>query len=229
MALARPRAILFDMDGTIIDTERTAALALRECLKPFHITLSAEDGDAVTGRKWEFGIEILFDRYGPAFRAQGVTPESFLKTVVDHHRRHLESLPSLPAIPGAFAAVHALAKQLPVALVSGSQRREIEWAMGQGGVLDLFQFILGAEDYTRSKPAPDGYLAALKRLGVAPADALVFEDSEAGIGSGLAAGMTVVAVTYAGHAGRFAAQAHARIKDFTDPTWDDLGRALARL
>lgn len=226
MKLRVPRAILFDMDGTLIDTERTAGQVLRDALARFKITPTQEESEAITGRKWEYGIEVLFKSYGPAFRAAQVTPEMLTRQVVEAHRRHLESLPSLPLIPGSPEAVQALCKQLPIALVSGSQRGEIQWAMSRAGIFDCFRFVMGAEDYRRSKPAPDGYLAALGQLGVKPEEALIFEDSEAGIASGLAAGATVVAVTYAGHAGKFAPRAHARIQDFTQDPWSDLARAL---
>jgi beta-phosphoglucomutase-like phosphatase (HAD superfamily) len=97
------------------------------------------------------------------------------------------------------------------------------------GILDCFQFFLGAEDYARSKPSPEGYQAAFVRLGVQPHEVLIFEDSEAGITSALAAGARVIAVTGAGHSGRLAEKAHAQIRDFTAHGWHDLGQVLGAL
>jgi beta-phosphoglucomutase len=94
------------------------------------------------------------------------------------------------------AAVRFAAKRVPVAIVSGAARAEIEPVIEAAGLASLFTAIVPAEDIARGKPDPEGYRRALELLGgdVDPGDVLVFEDTEAGIAAARGAGMRVVAV-----------------------------------
>jgi beta-phosphoglucomutase len=94
------------------------------------------------------------------------------------------------------AAVRFAAERVPVAIVSGAARAEIEPVIEAAGIASLFTAIVPAEDVARGKPDPEGYRRALELLGgdLDPGDVLVFEDTEAGIASARAAGMRVVAV-----------------------------------
>jgi HAD superfamily hydrolase (TIGR01509 family) len=127
----------------------------------------------------------------------------------------------LPVVKGSVAAVRALSDAFPLALVSGSHRREIQFALSSLGILDCFRFYLGAEDYPRSKPAPDGYLLAIERLAVDARATLIFEDSEPGIASALASGGKVVAITGTNHFSQKNDHAHHHVVDLTgvDPDW----------
>jgi beta-phosphoglucomutase-like phosphatase (HAD superfamily) len=98
--------------------------------------------------------------------------------------------------------------------VSGSAREEIQYALKKLGIHQHFQFILGAEDYVRSKPEPDGYIEAMGALGLEPSKVLVFEDSQAGIRSARSAGTWVAAVTSTNYTGQDQSEAHLKIKDF---------------
>jgi beta-phosphoglucomutase-like phosphatase (HAD superfamily) len=80
------------------------------------------------------------------------------------------------------------------AVVSGGRRSSVVRSLTALGLLEKFETIVGADDYTRGKPAPDAFLLAAERLGVAPADCLVFEDTEIGIQAATAAGMASVKV-----------------------------------
>ena len=101
-------------------------------------------------------------------------------------------------LDGARELVATLVElEVPIAIVSGSNRAEIAEALELLGFGHHLRMYLGAEDYPRGKPAPDGYLSAAKQLAVGPDQCLVFEDSEAGIASALAAGMRVVATSAA--------------------------------
>ena len=124
-------------------------------------------------------------------------------------------------VPGAVACVRALAASMPVALVSGSSREEIEIILHGLGILGCFQFFLGAEDYPKSKPAPDGYQKAFRQLGVQGGESVIFEDSAAGIESAHAAGAFVVAVTGAAMPGQDLSKAHRAVPDLTgiDAEW----------
>jgi HAD superfamily hydrolase (TIGR01509 family) len=206
-------AILFDLDGTIIDTEANAAETVQQCFKNWGIAVDAADARFVTGRTWESAIDYLVQRYRlPVSRDQA------LAEILREYRISIEK--NLGVVPGCVEAIRSLSSRYPLALVSGSRRADIEWSLTKLGVIQDFRFILGSEDYPRSKPAPDGYLKAIEILGVAATKTLIFEDSEAGIASGLAAGATVVAVTCTNHFQQDTSPAHHQILDLTQVTAD---------
>jgi HAD superfamily hydrolase (TIGR01509 family) len=208
------RAVLFDLDGTLIDTEPQAAQTLRRCFAGWNLALDERDSAYVTGRTWEAAFQYLFPRYRlPVPEADA--RQAILQAYREELARHL------PAVPGSAECVRAVAKRYPLGLVSGSHRSEIQFALERLGVREHFRVVLGAEDYPRSKPAPDGYLRALGELGVAAAETLIFEDSEAGIASALAAGARVVAITGTNHFDQDLRGAHAEIPDLrgVDADW----------
>jgi len=103
-------------------------------------------------------------------------------------------LPQLKPVPEVLEHINAQHGRIPFAVVSGSNRESIVKSLTTVGLLDRFQVIVGHEDYTRSKPAPDAFLIAAERLGIEPKDCLVFEDTEMGIQGATAAGMASVRV-----------------------------------
>ena len=111
--------------------------------------------------------------------------------------------------------MRSLVGHFQLALVPGSSRHEIHWAMDKIGIRDCFEVILGAEDYPLSKPAPDGYLKAMRLFKADAASTMVFEDSEAGIASARAAGLFVVAITSTNHFGHDTTSANLHISDLT--------------
>ncbi|MFZ9595440.1 MAG: HAD family hydrolase [Bdellovibrionia bacterium] len=208
------QAILFDLDGTIIDSEASAAQSVLEVFQEWKIAIRSEDATFLTGRTWAKAFDYLFSRYSiPKSRAQAE------REILDRYRKKTEE--HLICVPGSVQAVEALAAHFPLALVSGSGRREILWALNRLGIEKHFRYILGAEDYTQSKPEPDGYLKACELLGVQARSCLVFEDSTAGIQSGRAAGAWVVAISSTNHFKQDHSQAHQVIPDFhaIDPEW----------
>jgi HAD superfamily hydrolase (TIGR01509 family) len=115
---------------------------------------------------------------------------------VAHHKEELyfELLPKLKAIPEVMEHIDAQQGRIPFAVVSGGRHSSVTRSLTTVGLLDKFETIVGADDYTHGKPAPDCFLLAAKRLGVAPANCLVFEDTDLGIEAATAAGMTSVKV-----------------------------------
>ena len=90
--------------------------------------------------------------------------------------------------------INAQFGRIPFAVVSGSTRESIVKSLTTVGLLDRFPVLVGSEDYERSKPAPDAFLVAAARLGIAPKDCLVFEDTDMGIQAATAAGMASVRI-----------------------------------
>jgi HAD superfamily hydrolase (TIGR01509 family) len=103
-------------------------------------------------------------------------------------------LPQLKPIPEVLEIIQAQHGKIPFAVVSGGRRNSVVNSLTTLGLLDKFETIVGAEDYKNSKPAPDAYLIAAARLGVAPKDCLVFEDTDMGIQAATAAGMASVKI-----------------------------------
>lgn len=186
-------ATLFDFNGVLVDDERVHLEAFQETLKPLGIELSTDD-------YWE--KYLGFDDKG-AFEAilrdSGRTPSSeeilgLIEAKRPHYLRRAEL--TLETFPGAADLVRRRAAYGPVGVVSGALTAEIEFGLERLGVRELVRRIVSAEDTQRSKPDPEGYLMGLEWLrdliGEKAKEALVFEDSPAGIHAAKAAGFTVV-------------------------------------
>jgi HAD superfamily hydrolase (TIGR01509 family) len=100
----------------------------------------------------------------------------------------------LKPVPEVLDIIEAEHGQIPFAVVSGGRHNSVVGSLTALGLMDRFQTIVGAEDYVHGKPAPDAYLIAAARLGVAPKDCLVFEDTDLGIEAATAAGMASVKI-----------------------------------
>jgi HAD superfamily hydrolase (TIGR01509 family) len=113
--------------------------------------------------------------------------ELVVATLLDQYRRRL------PLLPGAVVAVRRLADRWPLALASSANRPVIDTVLEHAGITDCFAVTVSGEEVAAGKPAPDVYLAATRRLGVNPGDAVAVEDSTNGLRAAAAAGMVVIA------------------------------------
>jgi len=174
------RAILFDMDGTLVDSTVVVEAVWRRFADRFGLDL-AEILRSSHGRRMEDSIV----RFGPA----GVDVAAVAE---DLGQFEYSTTEGVVAVPGAIDFVAALPPE-SIALVTSAGRALATMRMASVSV-PLPGVVVTAEDVERGKPFPDPYLAAAARLGVDPADVVVFEDADAGIQSGLAAGMRVIVV-----------------------------------
>jgi HAD superfamily hydrolase (TIGR01509 family) len=118
-----------------------------------------------------------------------------VETVAERKEKlYFSLLPQLKPVPEVLEHINAQYGRIPFAVVSGSTRESIVKSLTTVGLLDRFDILVGHEDYTRSKPAPDAFLVGAERLGIAPKDCLVFEDTEMGVAGATAAGMASVRV-----------------------------------
>lgn len=183
------RGFLFDLDGTLIDSERETAEAMaRALLKGQGIAIEQYDRDFIIGRSWIAIYDSLKMRYPQLSwnREETVAQTAIFRDEV------FEEL-GITVLPGA-RDVLAWTKQHPRALVTGSSRVEVTQVLPLIGAMAHFETIVAAEDVTRSKPAPDGYQKALATIGLAANQCMVIEDSMAGIAAGRTAGCLVLAV-----------------------------------
>ena len=187
----KPAAFLFDLDGTLMDTERAWTVAIVDWLADRGQKAVYDDVlRLVYGRSWP-DIDAALHATYPALGAPN--PVEDAKTLRPYNRALLEN-PESQVIPGAVAFLRKVARFAPCVIVSGSPHADVVKAAATCGVSSLVRFVLGAEDYARGKPAPDGFLKAATMLDVDASECVVVEDSSAGVAAGRAAGMYIIGV-----------------------------------
>jgi HAD superfamily hydrolase (TIGR01509 family) len=184
------KAYLFDCDGTIADSMPLHYVAWKKALDECGCAFPEEVFYAWGGMPAAKIIATLSTQQGLALDPEAVA-----------HRKELlyyEMLPQLQAVPEVLEQIThncTLDKaRIPMAVVSGSTRDSVTRSLEVLGILDLFETLVCAGDYTRSKPDPEPFLMAAQRLRIAPKDCLVFEDTEMGIQSATTAGMASVKI-----------------------------------
>lgn len=203
------RAALFDLDGTLQDSEVLWVEATRDYLLDQGVDLSpAEAEQIVYGRGWREVFETM-QRLAPPLVP--VTMDEGARVLRRYYlkRRDTTSI----ALPGSVDLLRRLATRMPVAIVSGSPRDDIAEAIDHLAIGDSVQFYLGAEDYPAGKPSPDCFLLAAERLDLPPAACLVIEDSAAGVAAAKAAGMPCVALVRPGRPSQHVAGADWIVPD----------------
>ncbi len=183
-------AYIFDLDGTLLDTEVLWIQAIGLYLRERDPSLTDADVlKLVYGRSWH-DIYVDICRRIANLNLSLSAMQAELKPYF-HRLRARHDM----RIVGSIDLLKRLARTAPVCIVSGSPREEITDGVALMGIAPLLAFYLGAEDYTPGKPDPAGFLKAAGRLGVAPAACLVFEDSAAGTTAARRAGMYCVALS----------------------------------
>jgi HAD superfamily hydrolase (TIGR01509 family) len=203
-------ALLLDLDGTMLDTDRLHHAVFAELMAPFGIVVDESHYRArIHGRRnVDYFVEVLPDHPDP----HGLSDEK------EAIFRRLLPRP-YPATPGAAPMLdRARAKGWRLAVVTNAPPENAEAMLRAIGLRDRFEAVIDGASCPRGKPHPDPYLAALDRLGVAAEEALAFEDSPAGLAAARAAGLPTVGITSTLPApDLLALGAAAAIADFTDP------------
>jgi len=181
------RAVLFDMDGLLVDSEPVWSVAEAEIMAwlggPWNLDVKAQ----CVGRRVDESCRILVEIAGSS-----VSPEEVLERLVGRMCELFRA--DLPMLPGALDLVDACrAAGLATALVSSSYRALVDAALESIGE-SRFDVTVAGDEVANAKPAPEPYERAAAALGAHPADCVVVEDSIAGVLSGEAAGCRVVAV-----------------------------------
>jgi HAD superfamily hydrolase (TIGR01509 family) len=180
-------AVVFDLDGLLLDTEQVwdevREALTRERGGRWHDRAQA-DMMGMSSTEWSTYMHDVLALADPSEELNRLVVER----MQDRYRERL------PLIDGAVDAVRRIGARWPLGLASSSNRELIDLALELMGVADLFRVTVSSEEVERGKPAPDVYLEAVSRLGVAPERAVAVEDSGAGIGAAKTAGMRVIAV-----------------------------------
>jgi HAD superfamily hydrolase (TIGR01509 family) len=179
------QAVLFDMDGVVVDSERSVTEFWQDLARLEGYSLSGDDLEQhVYGRRAEHTLAELFpqisaDRYDEVYARLKQNQQSLRYS----------------AITGATTLLrHLRAADVPLALVTGAQPWKVTEVLGQLELTEIFQVLVNAEDVAAGKPDPAGYLLAAQRLAVPIGRCLVFEDAVSGVTSAVTAGATCVAV-----------------------------------
>ncbi|WP_141581209.1 HAD family phosphatase [Actinomadura sp. WMMA1423] len=208
MAVIGLGAAVFDLDGTLIDTEPRNRVMWSRLFDAHRVPYDEALIGSFAGRR---GVEVLSDL---AHLFPGRTVEELFEQAISY-----ESLPGMPdvaPVPGAVDLVRSLADAgVPLAVVTSGQRPYAERLLDELGVRSLLDLVVTAGDVVTGKPHPEGYLAAARDLDVPPVEAVGFEDAPAGVAAVKAAGMTCVGVITTQSVGALASADHV-VADFME-------------
>lgn len=181
--------VLLDMDGLLLDTERLELEAGPAVLAAMGYHLPAEFFMTTIGVDRLKAIKMIEAEIGEPLDASALNAalDRALKDLVEH---------GVPLRPGAVAFLDALDEvKIPRAIATNSMTVQAEWKLERAGLRDRFDAIVGVDQVVQGKPAPDVYLEAAHRLGLAPSQCVALDDSDLGVQAAVAAGvMTVIQV-----------------------------------
>lgn len=186
MKADRPRALIFDCDGTLADTMPLHWQVWQRLLPKYGLRLAEERFYALGGVPSRDIARLLAAEQGVR-----LDPEQLARK---KEQAYLELLSQVAPIETVMRIVRAHAGKLPMAVATGGTRRVIEQVLTRLGVRHLFRAVVTSEDVVRQKPAPDIFLEAARRLGVPPALCRAYEDTDVGLEAIRAAGMEAVDV-----------------------------------
>ena len=184
-----PAAFLFDLDGTLVDTEMLWTRAIAAFLQDRGASMPLPELSAlVFGHSW-LDIQSCIHREFPQLPQATAAEDA---AALRQYYNKLAVNPAETIIPGSVEFLKKAARLAPCVIVSGSPHCDVQTAAETCGIARLLAFVLGAEDYGRGKPAPDSFLKAAEMLDVDASECVVVEDSSAGVAAGRAAGMHVL-------------------------------------
>jgi HAD superfamily hydrolase (TIGR01509 family) len=216
------KAVLFDLDGTLVDTERENVESVVLAARRWKLELDADMRKFIVGHSWneiharmqrDLGLQVGMD---------------VLIAAAVEEKRALFANKGYRALPGAIALVRRLRQRALLAVVSGASCVEVRESIAGVGLAEYFQYLLGAEDYRTGKPSPEPFQTAMRLLGVTPHACIVIEDAEPGILAGRASGARVIAVRAANFLGYDQSAADAVVDTLENVTDELLDRLWAR-
>jgi HAD superfamily hydrolase (TIGR01509 family) len=217
------KALIFDFDGLILDTETPEYNALNEAYLSYGHKLALTTFGLAVGSQYNHEFEPV--QHLQALTGQSLDAESFWKNI---HRRRLEIIEQTPVLPGVENLIReGKARGLKLAVASSSPHAWVDGHLKRHDLFRYFDVIKCKEDVLKIKPAPDLFLAALKDLRVRADEALIFEDSLNGVIAACRAGIRVVAIPnpvteHMNFTGEF-----LRLRSLAEVSLDDLDRKLS--
>lgn len=182
-------AVIFDMNGVIIDDEPLHEQAFREVLQSIGVTLSHEAYQKhFLGRSDLAGMEHLNEKQP--------LPKPLDELYKQKMKRYWQlSQAGIPLMPGIVETIKNLTASFRLALTTGATKLEVDTVVAEHNLAQYFDILITTENFSKSKPDPEPYLLTATKLGVSPQKCVVIEDAIAGIEAAHGAGMKCIAIT----------------------------------
>lgn len=188
--MRRLRALLFDLDGTLVDSARANHAAYAQALREVGVRIEPDDvARAAAGRQWRDFLPALLRSAGAEDDAEGVARRK--------GELYREMLGELRVNVALLALAESVGPDMKTVLVTTASAESVQAVLGHFDLGRTFDLVVTGDDVTRHKPDPQAYQLALARLQLDPQECLAFEDSDVGAASAEAAGVAVVRVTFA--------------------------------
>lgn len=183
------KAVIFDMNGIIINDEHIHETAFKKTIKPYGVDLDHKTYlECCAGKTDRSGYEEIATRFSVNLPIENLLSQK--------SQIYLSLFPAnKKSYPGVIELIHTLFKDYILALTSSSSKDEVDLVTKEFGIKNLFKVIVTGNDVIKGKPDPEPYLITVKKLGFKPNECVVIEDSRNGVLAGKAAGMYVVAIT----------------------------------
>jgi len=178
------RAVLWDLDGTLVDSEPTHGAAFNLATRSLNLDIGVDEHDTLLGKTEREVYELV------ASMGADITHEQWQLLKWKYYRRLAEDIEVRVGI--ATILDDLTERNTPMAVVSNSSRSIVDLNLDVTGLADKFTAVISRDDVVHAKPNPEGYLAACAALGCQPTQCLVIEDSVVGAQSGVAAGMPTI-------------------------------------
>lgn len=189
LTLQRPQAVVFDMDGLLLDSEHVALSCFEQAAQALGVVWSHALGMSLVGRSARDSDRLLRAHYGADF------PLAALRQGFDQRYDQAIMTGAIPLKPYARELLDQLDRlQIPCAVATSTQRFRAETKLAKCHLLSRFKALACGDEVTRGKPAPDIFELAATRLGVAPRDCLALEDSNPGVRAAVSASMPVIMI-----------------------------------
>lgn len=183
------KAVIFDMDGLMIDSERVTFECYQEVLKDMNLTMDEEFYKTLLGKPTKGIHQRFYDVYGNNFPIEDV-----MKKVHAMMAERFEK-EGVPVKKGLVSLLQYLKENSYKTIVATSSNRDrVDKILKQAGITEYFDDSICGDEVTKGKPDPEIFLKACQKLGVSTDEAIVLEDSEAGIQAGSTAGIRVICV-----------------------------------
>ncbi len=205
------KGVIFDLDGVIVSTDECHYKGWKKLAEDKGICFTKEDNLRLRGVSRMESLDILLEKSETTYSSEEKEKLATIKN--DYYREMLSDITPLDILPGVMPILEELKKQ-SIKIAIGSSSRNTPTILKRIGLDAYFDAIADGNDITKSKPDPEVFLLAAKRINLKPEECLVVEDAEAGVSAALSGGMPVLAVG-AAHADE---RAQLRAKDMSEMT-----------